>query len=85
MGIDFDKLAYFAKAQIKKWVVMFVNNNEDQLVVTKKLCLDVRDLEEETFSLRVKQYILVPPMKYYIEYWLKRTLNEIINLKKVLE
>jgi hypothetical protein len=38
-------------------------------------------MEEEIFSLWVKKDIMVPPMKEYIEEWLKISLTQIVNPK----
>jgi hypothetical protein len=78
---EFDDLTEFSEDEIKWWLVTFVNNNEDHLASIEQLHSEFKEIEEEIFSLRVKQDIIVPPMKEYIEEWLKKSLAQIVNPK----
>lgn len=56
-------------------MITFVKNNKDQSTTIAQLRVDAQDIEEEIFDLRVKQDIMVTPMKKYIEEWLKKSLQ----------
>jgi hypothetical protein len=76
---EFDNLIEFPEDEIKHWLVTFVNDNEDHLSSVDQLHSEFKEIEEDIFSLRVKQDITIPPMKEYIDEWLKKLLQQIIN------
>lgn len=80
LSVEFNIVIEFIEAQIMKWLVMFINDNKDQLGTIKQLWFDAHNLEEEIFALRVKKDIIVLAMKEYSEEWIRKSLNEIIDL-----
>jgi hypothetical protein len=78
---EFDNLIDFLEEEIKRWLVTFVNDNEDHLASVEKFHFEFKEMGEEIFSLLVKKDITVPPMKEYIEEWLKISLIQIVNSK----
>ena len=78
---EFDNLIDFPKEEIKWWLVTFVNDNEDHLASVENFHFQFKEMGEEIFSLLVKKDITVPPMKEYIEEWLKISLIQIVNSK----
>jgi hypothetical protein len=43
--------------------------------------VECKEVEEDIFTLRVKQEITIPPIKDYIDDWLKNALEQIVNLE----
>jgi hypothetical protein len=60
-------------------LVNFVNDNEDHLETIQELHSKCKAIEDEIFSCDVNKDITVPPLKEYIENWLKNSLSEITN------
>jgi hypothetical protein len=58
-----------------------VNENEDHLSSIDQLHSKFKEIVDDIFSHRVRKYITIPPMKEYIDEWLKKTLQQIINPK----
>jgi len=77
-GNEFDNLTNSLKEEIKKWLVTYNNENEDQLSVINQLCSNTKETYEHTFALDVRHDIIVLPMDY-IKEWLRKYLNEIVN------
>jgi len=78
---EFDNLTDFPEEEIKQWLVTFVNDNKDHLESIEQLWSELKEMEEEIFSLQVNKDITVPPMKEYIEEWLKKLLTQIVYLE----
>jgi len=78
-GGEFDNLTSFPEEEIKQWLVKFVNDNEYHLETIQELHSECKEIKDYNFFIRVKKYIIVPPLKDYIENWLKSLLNEITN------
>jgi hypothetical protein len=56
-----------------------VNDNEDHLSSIQELHFEFKAMQDEIFFLWVKQNITIPPLKEYIEEWLKSSLKQIID------
>jgi hypothetical protein len=76
-GSEFDNLTNFPEEEIKQWLVSFINDNEDHMTSIQESCSECKTIEDELFSLRVKQNITISPLKDYIENWIKDVLNAI--------
>jgi hypothetical protein len=42
--------------------------------------MDFKDIENSLFDIKVRQEIMVPPMREYIDNWLKKALIKLIEL-----
>ena len=60
-GSDFDNLTNLPEEEIKRWLVNFVNDNEDHLETIQESHSECKGIEDDIFSFRVKQDITVPP------------------------
>jgi len=78
---EFNDLTEFPRDEINHWIVTFVNDNEYHLSSVDHLRSLFKEIEEDIFSLRVKQDIIVPPMKEYNNEWIKKSLQQIIDPK----
>jgi hypothetical protein len=78
---EFDNPNEFLEDEIKCCLVTFVNKNEHHLASIKQLHSEREQIEEEIFSLRIKQHITFSSMKEYIEEWLEKTLAQIVQPK----
>jgi hypothetical protein len=76
---DFDSLKEFGDEELKQWLVTFVNNNEDHFSVIDQVQLECKEVEEDIFTLRVKQEITIGPIKGYIDDWVKKAMEQIVN------
>jgi hypothetical protein len=55
----------------------YVNKNDDIEDTLHQLTMEFKDLENELFDIKVRQEIMVAPMREYIENWLKNALIKI--------
>jgi hypothetical protein len=68
---EFSDSIEFFEDEIERWLVWYVNKNEDIEDTLHQLSLDLRELENELFKTKTKHEIMVAPMREYIEQWLK--------------
>jgi hypothetical protein len=54
-----------------------VNKNDDIEDTLHQLSMDFKDMENSLFDIKVRQEIIVAPMREYIENWLKKALIKI--------
>lgn len=62
---EFDSITDFTE-EIRKWLVIFVNFNEDRSVLVAQLQEETQEFKEKVLNQRVKMDITTPPMKYHI-------------------
>jgi len=66
-GIEFDNLTNFPKDEVRCWLFIFVNESEYQMTITQKMCSELKGIEDELFTVNVKQDIYVSLLWEYIE------------------
>jgi hypothetical protein len=76
---EFSDSIEFSEDEIERWLVLYVNKNEDIEDTLHQLSLDLRELENELFETKTKHEIMVAPMREYIEQWLTKALVKIIK------
>jgi hypothetical protein len=74
---DFDNLTEFSEEEVEKWLIHYVNKNEDIEDTIHQLGFDFKDMENELFDTKIKHEIMVPPMQEYIEKWLNNALIKV--------
>jgi hypothetical protein len=79
---EFSDSIGFSKEEVERWLVWYVNKNEDIEDTLHQLSLDLRELENELFETKTKHEITVDPMREYIEQWLKKALFKITEIDK---
>jgi hypothetical protein len=73
----FDNMVEYTNDDIDSWFVEYTNRNEDIETTLQKLSINFREIENELFNIKIKQEVIVAPLKEYIEEWLKRILTKI--------
>jgi hypothetical protein len=73
----FNSLTEYSEFEVESWLVNYVNKNEDIEDTLHQISIDYREIEDSLFDIRVKQEIIVTPMRDYIENWLKKDLIKI--------
>jgi hypothetical protein len=76
---EFNNLTEFSQEEVEKWLVHYVNKNEDQEDIIHQLGFELKDIEDELFDLKIKHELMVSPMREYIEQWLRNALVRITN------
>jgi hypothetical protein len=76
---EFDNLTEFLEEEVEKWLIHYVNKNEDIEDTIHQLGFELKDIENELFDTKIKHEIMVPPMWEYIEQWLKNALVKVIE------
>jgi hypothetical protein len=76
---NFNSMTKYTKQEIERFLVEYVNKNEDIEGTLQQLSINFREFEDTLFDIRVKQKIIIAPMCEYIENWLKLALIKIIE------
>jgi hypothetical protein len=64
---------------IDNWLVEYTNKNEDIETILKNLSIDHREIESEFISIKVKQEVIVSPLRDYIQEWLNKAITKIVE------
>jgi hypothetical protein len=75
----FNSLTEYSEFEVESWLVNYVNKNEDIEDTLHQISIDYREIEDSLFDIRVRQEIIVTPMRDYIENWLKQALIKIME------
>jgi hypothetical protein len=67
----FNIIIDYNENEVKSWLVGYANKNEDIEDTFRQLSYELREFEVILFDIKIRQEINVPPMKEYIEDWLK--------------
>ena len=54
------------------WTIDYVNLNHNVYVSISKARVELLEIEKEAFEIKLKQDIIVPPMRDYNFYWVKK-------------
>jgi hypothetical protein len=73
----FNGLMKYSEFEVESWLVNYVNKNEDIEDTLHQVSIDYRDIEDSLFDIRVRQEVIVAPMRDYVENWLKQDLIKI--------
>jgi hypothetical protein len=69
----------FPEEELRRWLVSFMNDNEDQLSIVHQQWDTLKSIEDELFRIKVKQDITVVLLCEYIQEWLNGVLKAIVN------
>jgi hypothetical protein len=67
----------YSEEEVERWLIWYMNKNEDIEDTLHQLSLDLKELENELFETKTKHEIMVSPMREYIEQWLRKSLVKI--------
>jgi hypothetical protein len=76
---EFNEIIEYSKEEVEKWLIRYVNKNDEVEDMLHQLSFDIRDIEKELFDAKIKHETTVSPMQEYIEVWLKKALIKIIE------
>jgi hypothetical protein len=76
----FDSIVEFTYDDIDSWLVEYTNKNEDIENTLQNLSIDYREIEDKLFNIKVKQEVIVAPLRDYIEEWLKKSIAKIFEI-----
>jgi hypothetical protein len=76
----FDTMIEFTHDDIDNWLVEYTNKNEDIENTLQNLSIDLREIEKELFNIKVKQEVIVAPLRDYIQEWLNNSIAKISEI-----
>jgi hypothetical protein len=75
----FDSMVEYTYDDIDNWLVEYTNKNEDIGTILQNLSIDHREIKSEFLSIKVKQEIIVFPLRDYIQEWLNKAITKIVE------
>jgi hypothetical protein len=75
----FYSILEYNENEIGNWLVDYSMKKQDIEEAIHGISLELRDLEGELFNIKIRHEINIAPMKNYIEYWFKKTIDKLIN------
>jgi hypothetical protein len=60
---EFNDLTEYSEEEVEKWLIHYVNKNEDVEDTLHQLSFDFKDIENELFDARIKHETMVSPMR----------------------
>ena len=63
--------------EVERWLVRYINNNDDIKDTLHQLRIDAREMENELFEIKTKHEITIAVMREYIGEWLTKALVKI--------
>jgi hypothetical protein len=72
-----NSLTKYTEQEVESWLVIYVNKNEDIEDMLHQLSIGFRDLQRTLFDIKVRQEIIIVPMRDYIENCLNQALIKI--------
>jgi hypothetical protein len=76
----FDTMVEFTHDDIDNWLVEYTNKNEEIENTLQHLSIDYREVEHELFNIKVKQEVIVSPLRDYIKKWLNNSIAKISEI-----
>jgi hypothetical protein len=73
----FDSMVEYTYDDIDNWLVEYTNKNEVIETILQNLSIDHRGIESEFLSIKVKEEIIVSPLRDYIQEWLNKAISKI--------
>jgi hypothetical protein len=74
---EFTETIEFSEDEVEKWLVRYINRNDEVDDTLHQSELDLREFENQLFEIKTKHEITVAPLREYIEEWLKKALIKI--------
>jgi len=67
---EFTESIEFSKEEIERWLVKYINRNDEVDDTLHQQGMDLREMENELFEIKTRHEIMVAPTREYIEDWL---------------
>jgi len=71
---EFTETIYFSEDEVEKWLVRYINRNDEVDDTLHQLEIDMREFENQLFEIKTKHEIIMALLNEYINKWLKKTL-----------
>jgi hypothetical protein len=84
-GLSFEKfygILEYGEVDVGNWLVDYSIQNQDIEEALCNISIDLRNLENELFDIKIRHEINVAPMRSYIEEWFKKVIDKLTNEKK---
>jgi hypothetical protein len=65
---------------IDNCLVEYTNTNEDIENVLQNLSVDLREIEREFFNVKIKQEVIVAPLRDFIQEWFNNSIAKIFEI-----
>jgi hypothetical protein len=76
----FDNMMEFTHDDIDNWLVEYTNKNEEIENILQNLFVDLREIEKELFNIKIKQEVIVAPLRDFIQEWLNTSIAKIFEI-----
>jgi succinate dehydrogenase flavin-adding protein (antitoxin of CptAB toxin-antitoxin module) len=76
----FDNMIEFTHDDIDNWLVEYTNKNEDIENILQNLSVDLREIEKELFNVKIKQEVIISPLRDFIQEWLNNSIAKISEI-----
>jgi hypothetical protein len=78
--IEFDGLTSYFEKEVRRWIndLVIENNANDSLVQEQHI--EISEIENEIFTSRVKEEIIVGPLWDYIKFWVNKVVVAITKV-----
>jgi hypothetical protein len=73
---EFTETIEFYEDEVERWLVRYINRNDEVDDTLHQSELDLREFESQLFEIKTKHEIIVAPLREYIEEWLNKALIE---------
>jgi hypothetical protein len=78
---EFTETIKIFEEEVEKWLVWYINRNDEVDDTLHESGMDLREFENELFEIKTKHQINVAPLREYIEERLKKALIKIVEPK----
>jgi hypothetical protein len=76
---DFMRTIQLSEEEIERWLVRYINRNDEAYDLLHQLIINLRKMENELFEIKKGHDIMVAPMRGYIEEWLRKFLIKLLS------
>jgi hypothetical protein len=81
-GLSLEKfydILEYGQDDVDNWLVDYSTHNEEIEQALRNISIDLRELENELFNIKIWDEINVAPMRSYIEEWLQREIDKLTD------
>jgi hypothetical protein len=76
---NFYDILEYGEDDVDNWLVDYSVQNEEIEQALRNLSIDLRELENDIFNIKIQHEINVAPMRSYIEEWLQKEIDKLID------
>jgi hypothetical protein len=73
----FDSMVEYTYDDIDNWLVEYTNKNEEIETMLQKLSIDHREIKSELLKIKVKQKVIISPLREFIQVWSNKSIIKI--------